>query len=266
MTTDLVLDQPLRPLMELVGVTLMQRGRPAIDRLGCGFDAASITGIIGLDHDDDEPAGGRAALRDLVTGHALPSSGTLRFGGLRIDRSGPAARVRLGILAMRRRRLLPAGTVRDMLLAARMLVSRPALRLTLDNGARPTQQDAQDIAALLDFLEIGGLADRPVGGLGGLEARLVELARCLAQRPRLLLLEHPFVRLVAADREHLAQFLIRLRKAALAIVVVDDDLATLGRVADRCLVLEQGRLIAAATPAAIGASTSVYRLLTGSAL
>lgn len=266
MTTDLVLDQPLRPLMELVEVTLLERGRPAIDRLGCGFDAASITGVIGLDHDDDESPGGRAALRDLVTGHALPSSGTLRFGGLRIDRSGPTARVRLGILAMRRRRLLPAGTVRDMLFAARMLVARPALRLTLDSGFRPTQEDAQDIAALLDFLEIGGLADRPVGGLGGLEARLAELARCLAQRPRLLLLEHPFARLGADDRKHLAQLLTRLRKAALAMVVIDDDLTTLGRVADRCLVLEQGRLLAAATPAIIGTSSSVYRLLTGSEL
>jgi len=266
MTTDLVLDQPLRPLMELVAVSLVVRGTVAIDRVGCGFDATSITGVIGLDPDDNERPTGRAALRDLVTGHALPNSGTLRFGGLRIDRLGPSARVRLGILAMRRRQLLTTGSVRDMLLAARLLVSRPTLRLVLDSGARSSEEDARDIDAILDFVEIDGLAERPVASLGGLEARLAELARCLAQRPRLLLLEHPFARLGAADREQLARLLVRLRKAALAIVVIDDDLATLGRVADRCLVFDRGRLIADATPAAIGASSRVYRLLTGSEL
>jgi len=268
MTTDLVLDQPLRPLMELVAVNLVDRGRLAIDRLTCGFDAASITGVIGLDHGDGDGGepGGRSALRDLVTGHALPTSGTLRFGGLRIDRLEPAARVRLGILAMRRQRLLPAGSVRDMLLAARLLAGRPTFRLTLLGGTRPTAEDTRDIAAILDFLDIDDLADRPVAGLGGLQARLAELARCLAQRPRLLLLEHPFAGLGPDDRTQLAQLLARLRKAAVSLVVIDDDLATLGRLADRCLVLDRDRLIADATPAAIGASAPVYRLLTGSAL
>jgi ABC-type branched-subunit amino acid transport system ATPase component len=266
LSTDLVLDQPLRPLMELVEVSLVGRATAPLDRLGCGFDATSITGVIGLDGDETERPTGRAALRDLVTGHALPSSGTLRFGGLRIDQLGPTDRVRLGILAMRRHRLLPAGSVREMLFAARLLVSRPARRLALQSGARPTEEDSRDIAAILDFVEIDGLADRPVASLGGLEARLAELARCLAQRPRLLLLEHPFARLAPDDRAHFARLLTRLRKAALALVVIDDDLATLGRIADRCLVLDRGRLIADATPAAIGASTVVYRLLTGSAL
>lgn len=266
MTSDLVLDQPLRPLMELVAVRLDHGGRAAIDRLTCGFDAASITGIIGLDQGEGSLPAARAALRDLVTGHALPSSGTLRFGGLRIDRLRPAARVRLGILAMRRQRLLAAGTVREMLLAARLVVARPALRLTLAGSSAPEPEDARDIAAILDFLDSDGLAERPVAGLAGLEARLAELARCLAQRPRLLLLEHPFAGLTPDERTTLARLLARLRKAALAIVVIDDDLATLGRLADRCLVLDRDRLIADATPAAIGASAPVYRLLTGSAL
>jgi branched-chain amino acid transport system ATP-binding protein len=271
--SDLVLDQPLRPLMELIDVSLERHGVSAIHRLTCGFDAASITGVIGLDGTADGPGygpdscmGGRAALRDLVTGHALPTAGILRFGGLRIDRLGTTARVRLGILAMRRHRLQPAGSVRDMLIAARVTIARPAARLVLDQGAGPTAADGDDIAAILDFLDIQSLADRPVLSLAGLEARLAELARCLAQRPRLLLLEHPLAGLGAADRTSMAQLLARLRKAALTMVVIEDDLATLGRLADRCLVLDRGRLVAAATPAAIGASARVYRLLTGATL
>ena len=269
--SDLVLDQPLRPLLELVEVSLESRRGSAIDRLTCGFDTASITGVIGLDGEADGASGGcfgggRRALLDLVTGHALPTAGTLRFGGLRIDRLGPAARVRLGILAMRRQRLLTAGTVREMLIAARVMVARPSWRLTLGIGAAPTLSDAEDIAAILEFLHIDGLANRPVPSLGGLDARLAELARCLAQRPRLLLLEQPLAGLGPDDRTRLAELLARLRKAALTMVVIEDDLATLGRLADRCLVLDRGRLIADATPAAIGSAAHVYRLLTGSTL
>ncbi len=264
--SDLVLDQPLRPLLELVEVTLESRRGKAIDRLTCGFDTASITGVIGLDGEAEGAFGGRSGLRDLVTGHTLPTAGSLRFGGLRIDRLGPTARVRLGILAMRRQRLLTAGSVREMLIAARVMVARPGWRLTLGIGAAPTLSDAEDIAAILEFLDIDGLAERPVPSLGGLDARLAELARCLAQRPRLLLLEQPLAGLGPADRTRFAELLARLRKAALTMVVIEDDLATLGRLADRCLVLDRGRLIADATPAAIGSAAHVYRLLTGSTL
>lgn len=269
--SDLVLDQPLRPLLELVDVTLESRRGRVIDRLTCGFDTASITGVIGLDSEADGASGGRigggrSGLRDLVTGHASPTAGTLRFGGLRIDRLGPTARVRLGILAMRRQRLLTPGTVREMLVAARVMVARPGWRLTLGIGAAPTLSDAEDIAAILEFLRIDGLADRPLPSLGGLDARLAELARCLAQRPRLLLLQQPLAGLGPDDRIRLAELLARLRKAALTMVVIEDDLATLGRLADRCLVLDRGRLIADATPAAIGSAAHVYRLLTGSTL
>lgn len=262
--SDLLLDQPLRPLLELVDVTLESRGSRVIDHLTCGFDTASITGVIGIDGAGD--GGSREALRDLVTGHALPSSGVLRFGGLRVDRLGATARVRLGILAMRRQRLLPAGTVREMLATSRVMIAKPMARLTFDLGAGPTAEDTEDIAAILDFLDIDRLADRPVSSLGGLEARLAELARCLAQRPRLLLLDRPLEGLGPDERTRLAQLFARLRKAALTMVVIEDDLATLGRLADRCLALDRGRLIADAAPAAIGASARVYRLLTGAEL
>ncbi len=264
--SDLVLDQPLRPLLELVDVSLERHGRRLVDRLTCGFDTAAITGVIGLDQSGEGGPAGCRALRDLVTGHALPSRGTLRFGGLRIDGAGPPERVRLGILAMRRQRLVTTGTVREMLLGARLVTARKATRLLFDVGTAPTRADAEDIAAILDFLDITGLAERPVAQLGGLEARLAELARCLAQRPRLLLLEHPFAGLAPADCTRIAELLGRLRKAALSLVVLEDDLATLGRLADRCLVLDDNRLAASATPAAIGASPRVFRLLTGSEL
>jgi ABC-type branched-subunit amino acid transport system ATPase component len=266
--SELVLDQPLRPLLELIDIELDASpdndpdnvvGLP-LGPLTCGFDAASITGLIGI------AGAGRAALCDLITGDALPTSGVIRMGGLRIDRLGPATRSRLGILAMRQRRLVPPDTLAGMLATSRAMVTRPWWRLAFGLACGPSATDRQDIQAILDFLGLAEVADLPVAGLAGLEARLGELARCLVQRPRLLLLEQPLAGLSLDERTTLARLLARLRRANVTLVVIDDDLATLGRLADRCLVLHQGRLIADATPAAIGAAPHVFRALTGSEL
>lgn len=263
--SDLVLDRPLRPLLELIDVRLYRQagkgpaGHP-LGPLSCGFDEATITGLIGLS------GAGREAMLELIAGHVAPAAGSLRFGGLRIDRYSPSARARLGISIMRRQRLVPGSTLQTMLALARAVVARPAWRLVLDIATGPNASDREDIAAILDFLDISHLAERPVASLGGLEARLGELARCLIQRPRLLLLERPLAGLVAEDRTTLARCLARLRRADLTLVVMEDDLATLGRLADRCLVLERGQLVADAPPAVIGASSKVFHLLTGSTL
>jgi ABC-type branched-subunit amino acid transport system ATPase component len=266
--SELVLDQPLRPLLELIEVTLDTSpdsnpdnvvGLP-LGPLTCGFDAASITGLIGI------AGAGRAALVDLITGVALPASGVIRIGGLRIDRRGPAERTRLGVLAMRRQRLVPADTLAGMLATARSMASHPWWRLAFGLAAGPSSTDREDVAAILTFLGLTDAADRPVAGLAGLQARLAELARCLVQRPRLLVLEQPLAGLAADDRTTMARLLARLRRANVTLIVVDDDLATLGRLADRCLVLHRGRLIADATPSAIGAASHVFQALTGSTL
>jgi branched-chain amino acid transport system ATP-binding protein len=261
--SDLVLDQPLRPLLELVDLARDRggaAGAPPLGPLTCALDNASISGLIGLG------GAGRSALLALLTGQLTPTAGSLRFDGLRIDHMDPTVRARLGIIAMNRDRLVPSGTLLDMLVLARAAIARPPWRLLFGLGTGPGPNDREDLDAILNFLDIGHLAARPVASLGGLEARLGELARCLVQRPRLLLLDRPLGGLDADDRTTLARCLGRLRKAELTLVIVEDDLATLGRIADRCLVLHRGRLVADATPAVIGASSPVFRLLTGSAL
>jgi ABC-type branched-subunit amino acid transport system ATPase component len=268
--SELVLDQPLRPLLELVDVRLdaSAGGETAPDNalglplgpLSCGFDSASITGIIGI------AGAGRAALRDLIAGVVAPSGGVIRMGGLRVDRQAPAARARLGMIAMHTGRLVPADTLEGMLTTARAMVTRPWWRLAFGVAHAPSTTDREDIAAILDFLGLSEQARRPVASLAGLEARLGELARCLVQRPRLLLLDQPFAGLERDHRRALAQILDRLRRANVTLVVIDDDLATLGRLADRCLVLHHGLLIADATPKAIGSTGHVFEALTGSGL
>lgn len=258
--SDLVLDLPLRPLLELVEVREENGGQAAAPAISCSFDSRSIATLVGLS------GAGREVLGRLITGQTLPASGVIRFSGRRIERLGPAVRLALGIASTKRRQPFYPGSLTALLADARAVVVPAGWRQTLAIGSAPSSASAEDIADILAFLEIEHLAQRPVASLGGLDARLADLARCLAQRPRLILLEHPLAGLAADDKAVVVACLERLRGAELALIVIDDDLATLSGLADRCVVLHHGRLIADAAPDAIGGMPHVFRAITGSEL
>jgi branched-chain amino acid transport system ATP-binding protein len=257
--SDLALDQPLHPLLELVGVAVHRPGLPPLEPLTCAFDAARTTLVVGIE------GSGRATLCDLLAGRLLPDRGVMRLDGQRIDRLTAAARVRLGIVTCGPERLVQHGSVRAMMLTARLAVTRPVWSLAFGLG-RPSRQDREDIEELLGFVGLDHLAARGVPTLGGLEARLADLARCLAMRPRVLVVGHGLAGLEAPDRKAFAALLQRVAAAGPAIVAIDDDLATLGAYADLCLVLHRGRLLANATPRAIGEDSRVFEALTGAEL
>ncbi|MEZ5861237.1 MAG: hypothetical protein R3D28_20035 [Geminicoccaceae bacterium] len=157
------------------------------------------------------------------------------------------------------------GSVRAMMLTARLTVTRPTWSLAFGLG-RPSRQDREDVEELLGFVGLDHLAERAVTTLGGLEARLADLARCLAMRPRVLIVEHGLAGLEAPDRQTVAALLQRVAAAGPAVVAIDDDLATLGAHANLCLVLHRGRLLATSTPRVIGEDSRVFEALTGAEL
>ncbi len=257
--SELVLDQPLQPLLELVGIGVHQPGRPPLEPLTCAFDAARTTLVIGIE------GSGRATLCDLITGQLRPERGVMRLDGRRVERLGAAVRMRLGIVACGPERLVQHTSLRAMMLTARLAVTRPVWSLAFGLG-RPSRQDREDVEELLGFIGLEHLAERGVATLGGFEARLAELARCLAMRPRVLVVEHALAGLEAADRKALASLLQRVAAAGPAVVAIDDDLATLGPYAHVCLVLHRGRPLATATPQVIGEDSRVFEALTGAQL
>lgn len=257
--SDLVLDQPLHPLLELVGVGVRRPGRPPLEPLTCAFDAARTTLVVGVE------GSGRTTLCDLLAGQLRPDRGVMRLDGRRIDQLSESARVRLGIVTCGPVRLVQHDSVRAMMLTARLAVTRPVWSFAFGLG-RPSRQDREDIAELLGFVGLDRLAERGVATLIGLEARLADLARCLAMRPRVLVVEHGLAGLETVDRKTFAALLQRIAAAGPAVIAIDDDLATLGPFADLCLVLRQGRLLATATPRAIGEDSRVFEALTGARL
>ncbi|MBX9616829.1 MAG: ATP-binding cassette domain-containing protein [Caulobacteraceae bacterium] len=110
--------------------------------------------------------------------------------------------------------------------------------------ARPYGGDELTVAHALDLMDLRGFERRRPASLSGGEARRVALARALAARPKLLLLDEPFTGLDVQRRERLAPYLLRLREdAALPMIIVSHDPRDLDLIAEDVVHLADGAAI-----------------------
>ena len=117
----------------------------------------------------------------------------------------------------------------------------------------------------LDLVGLAGRADVMAGSLPLGQLRLLAVARALAQRPRVLLLDEPAAGLRAAEKERLAETLLALTGDQLTQILVEHDMGFVGSLAQRVIVLDRGRVIADGTPAEVRENEQVVAAYLGSA-
>ncbi|MBK9178621.1 MAG: ABC transporter ATP-binding protein [Acidimicrobiales bacterium] len=239
------------PVLDVDDVTVRFGGLTALDNVSLAAAGGRVTGLIG-------PNGaGKSTLFDVVTGLRPAAGGRVRLGGRDLRGMGPGRRARLGLArTFQRLELFGLLSVRE-----NVLVAAEARRRWTRDGSDPG--DVAD--ACLARLGLRELAGEPADNLPTGLARLVEVARALASRPRVLLLDEPASGLSAAETGALTPLLRSLAADGLAVVLVEHDVGLVAEVCDVVHVLDAGRVLASGPPAEVRADPRVIAAYLGPA-
>ena len=215
-------------------------GLQAVDGFSARFPPGAITALIG-------PNGaGKSTVLNLLSGFYHADAGRILLAGHAIGRLGARKRARRGLARGFQTALLFDG-----------LSALDNVRVGLPGKHRLGAAPAEIARRLLACVGYDGDAAARAGSLGPRARRQVEIARALALRPRVLLLDEPAAGLTAAERVPLARLLRDIAAAGVAVVLVEHDLALVMELSDQVVVLDQGRVIATGRPDAVQADASV---------
>jgi branched-chain amino acid transport system ATP-binding protein len=247
-------------LLEVRDLTLRFGAITAFEGVGFEVERGELFAVIG-------PNGaGKSSLFNALSRVYEPDTGSVRVGGRDFLRLRPDQLAGAGVA----RSFQNLGVIAHLTALENVLVGRHHLmRSGLLRGglALARGEERHHRAAALDALEFVGLADH-----AGTEVQLlpyghrkrVELARCLASEPSLMLLDEPVAGMNAAERAEITLLVRRLRaERELTVLLVEHDMGMVMDVADRILVLDFGVPIALGTPAEIQADERVIRAYLG---
>ena len=250
--------------VDLVLPALVPAPVPASVGAGGGAPAAPITGLIG-------PNGaGKTTLFNLLSGLAAPEAGRVELLGEDVTGRRPDQVARLGLArTFQNLELFGSLTVLENVQVARHGHTRAGALTALarlPRGGREERGSRDAALAVLDRVGIAHLAGRPAAGLPLGDQRRVEVARALAGEPRLLLLDEPLAGLTAADADALVALIRDVAADGVTVLVVEHDMRAVMGLCDRVVVLNQGRVIADAAPAAVQDDPAVLAAYLGAGL
>ncbi|HYL53690.1 MAG TPA: ATP-binding cassette domain-containing protein [Acidimicrobiia bacterium] len=222
-------------LFEARALTVSFGGHNAVTDVDLDVDHGVITGLIG-------PNGaGKTTIFNAITGLQHLNTGTLILDGRDITRQTPYRRARLGIARTFQRLEIFGGlTTRDNIRVAAEIRRRWAHDLHADPG--------RDADAILERVGLRAVADERADTLPTGLARLCELGRALAARPRLLLLDEPASGLSEHETITFAKLLRSLAAEQIAVLLVDHDIGLVMDVCASVHVIDYGTLIAVGPP------------------
>jgi branched-chain amino acid transport system ATP-binding protein len=237
------------PLLSLKSLVKNFGGIAATKDISLDVAAGSITAVIG-------PNGaGKTTLFNLIAGFYRTDKGRIELDGRDITNKTPDRIASLGLIrTFQLCRPFAQMTAFENVLVGFHLQTRGDL-LSAIIRPRWLKQQERDIgekaAQLLDMVGLGALKDMPALNLTYGQQRLLEIARALAAKPLLLMLDEPAAGLTAPETVHLAHLIKTIRDQGLSILLIEHDIELVMEIADMVCVLDFGRRIACGTPAQV---------------
>ncbi len=181
---------------------------------------------------------GKTTLARLVSGQLSPSAGRIVFDGAEVTRTPTDRRARIGIAHVPQgRHVFPDLTVAENLRVAQFAAGRRA--------STETRDFVHDL-----FPKLESIGRRKGGVLSGGEQQMLAVGRALLCEPRLILLDEPSLGLAPLIVSQMYEAFVKIRARGVAMLLAEQAVAQVMRVADRVAVLESGRIIGSGTPAA----------------
>jgi branched-chain amino acid transport system ATP-binding protein len=231
----------------------------AVDGVSMTVEPGELRAVIG-------PNGaGKTTFFNLISGFLSQTSGKIIFDNEDISGLLPARRVWRGIArTFQITEVFPELTIRENLKIAVEVASGYRLRMWQSEEA-----DIDVKKRVVELLEVSSLsqsADRLVGELAHGDQRATEIMMALALKPRLLLLDEPTAGMGDQETYNITQLIRKLHKdGKLTIVLIEHDMRVVFHLADRIMVLDQGKFLAEGTPPEIAANKAVQTAYLGQA-
>jgi len=241
----------LGTVLRVLDVSVRFGGIQALDAVSLDVEAGRVSGLIG-------PNGaGKTTLFNVITGMERPGHGRVELLGQDVTALPPHRRARLGLArTFQRLEVFGSLSARDNILAAAEF-----RRGWARDGSHPVHVTEE----IVDRLGLRAVADSRVDALPTGLARLVELGRALATRPRVMLLDEPGSGLDTAETAVLADLLLELAAGDTAVLLVEHDVDLVMQICDPVCVLDFGRVIATGTPRQVQADGAVQAAYLGAA-
>jgi branched-chain amino acid transport system ATP-binding protein len=236
-------------VLDTVGVTRRFGGLVAVDAVDISVPEGEIRGLIG-------PNGaGKTTLLNLIGGQVRPSSGRVRLDGAEIGGLQPDRRTALGI----RRTFQNLKLFRDMTVLQNVMVGlhtktrAEVLRAILRSPGQRREEAwmADEARRVLAVVGLSEYADLAAASLAYGHRRLLEIARAIVAKPRLLLLDEPAAGLNRTEAAELVRLIRRINDDGVTIILVEHHMDVVMSACGSITVLNYGRLLAEGSPQAI---------------
>lgn len=252
-------------LLDIENISLSFGGVQALKDVSLSVKEAELFSIIG-------PNGaGKTSMLNCISGRYIPNEGNIRFDGKDLKGLKPNHRADLGIgRTFQNLALFDHMTVLDNIMVGRhhLLKNNFLTGMFYWFGAQKEELEHREkVEEIINFLEIQHIRNAIAGTLSyGLRKR-VELARAIALRPKLVLLDEPMAGMNMEEKEDMARFVVDLNEEwGMTVIMIEHDMGVVMDISHRVMVLDFGAKIVAGLPDEVMANEHVKRAYLGADL